>query len=111
MSDLGREAGLFDITRTLLQQPDLAASLGEALSHLVSVQRSPTTPALCYGEALSQRAILCDARNSRPVEYEDETVLAHGPVRRILSRPDAYFCNFHEFTRETAAACRERPLP
>ncbi|MDI5036048.1 hypothetical protein MJM43_31635, partial [Salmonella enterica subsp. enterica serovar Montevideo] len=31
MSDLGQQ-GLFDITRTLLQQPDLA-SLSEALSH------------------------------------------------------------------------------
>ncbi len=33
MSDLGQQ-GLFDITRTLLQQPDLA-SLSEALSQLV----------------------------------------------------------------------------
>ena len=33
MSDLGQQ-GLFDITRTLLQQPDLA-SLCEALSQLV----------------------------------------------------------------------------
>ena len=33
MSDLGQQ-GLFDITRTLLQQPDLP-SLGEALSQLV----------------------------------------------------------------------------
>ncbi len=27
---------------------------------------------------------------------EDETVLAHGPVRRILS---TRYCNFHEFTK------------
>ncbi|HEE0043527.1 TPA: hypothetical protein R8G25_004591, partial [Citrobacter freundii] len=33
MSDLGQQ-GLFDITRTLLQQPDLP-SLSEALSQLV----------------------------------------------------------------------------
>lgn len=48
MSDLGQQ-GLFDITRTLLQQPDLA-SLSEALSQLV--KRS----------ALATRTILCDAR-------------------------------------------------
>nr|WP_077695500.1 formate hydrogenlyase transcriptional activator FlhA [Escherichia coli] len=29
--------------------------------------------------------------------YEDETVLAHGPVRSILSRPDTLHCSYEEF--------------
>lgn len=41
MSDLGQQ-GLFDITRTLLQQPDLA-SLCEALSQLVKRSALATT--------------------------------------------------------------------
>ncbi len=48
MSDLGQQ-GLFDITRTLLQQPDLA-SLSEALSQLVKRSAlADSAPALCYG--------------------------------------------------------------
>ncbi|MEN1627328.1 hypothetical protein AAIH53_35290, partial [Pseudomonas aeruginosa] len=30
-------------------------------------------------------------------KYEDETVLAHGPVRSILSRPDTLHCSYEEF--------------
>ncbi len=109
MSDLGQQ-GLFDITRTLLQQPDLA-SLSEALSQLVKRSALADSAGIVLWQAQSQRAQYYATReNGRPVEYEDETVLAHGPVRRILSRPDALHCNFHEFI-ETAAACRERPLP
>lgn len=44
------------------------------------------------------RVILRQRENGKPIDYEDETVLAHGPVRRILSRPDALHCNYHEFT-------------
>lgn len=32
-----------------------------------------------------------------PIKYEDETVLAHGPVRSILSRPDTLHCSYEEF--------------
>lgn len=97
MSDLGQQ-GLFDITRTLLQQPDLA-SLSEALSQLVKRSALADSAGIVLWQALSQRAQYYATReNGRPVEYEDETVLAHGPVRRILSRPDALHCNFHEFT-------------
>ncbi|WP_371066651.1 sigma 54-interacting transcriptional regulator [Salmonella enterica] len=97
MSDLGQQ-GLFDITRTLLQQPDLA-SLSEALSQLVKRSALADSAGIVLWQAQSQRAQYYATReNGRPVEYEDETVLAHGPVRRILSRPDALHCNFHEFT-------------
>ncbi len=48
--------------------------------------------------------------NGKIFEYEDETFLAHGPVRRILSRPEALHCNFDQF-RRAAEAGREQPLP
>lgn len=38
----------------------------------------------------------CDEAG-HPVSYEDETVLAHGPVRRLLSRPDALHCDHETF--------------
>lgn len=102
MSDLGQQ-GLFDITRTLLQQPDLP-SLSEALSQLVKRSALADCAAIVLWQAQTQRARYFATReNGKPIDYEDETVLAHGPVRRILSRPDALHCNYHEFT-ETATA-------
>jgi hypothetical protein len=47
MSDLGQQ-GLFDITRLLLQQPDLAA-LSETLTRLVHSPRWPTRRPLSCG--------------------------------------------------------------
>ena len=96
MSDLGQQ-GLFDITRTLLQQPDLP-SLSEALSQLVKRSALADCAAIVLWQAQTQRARYFATReNGNPIDYEDETVLAHGPVRRILSRPDALHCNYHEF--------------
>lgn len=97
MSDLGQQ-GLFDITRTLLQQPDLQ-SLSEALTQLAKRSGLADCAAIVLWQAQTQRARYFATReNSKPIDYEDETVLAHGPVRRILSRPDALHCNYHEFT-------------
>lgn len=97
MSDLGQQ-GLFDITRTLLQQPDLQ-SLSEALSQLAKHSGLADCAAIVLWQAQTQRARYFATReNSKPIDYEDETVLAHGPIRRILSRPDALHCNYHEFT-------------
>ncbi|HEE0106205.1 TPA: formate hydrogenlyase transcriptional activator FlhA [Citrobacter gillenii] len=97
MSDLGQQ-GLFDITRTLLQQPDLQ-SLSEALSQLVKRSALADSAAIVLWQAQTQRARYFTTReNGKPIDYEDETVLAHGPVRRILSRPDALHCSYHEFS-------------
>nr|AAA23770.1 formate hydrogenlyase [Escherichia coli] len=93
MSDLGQQ-GLFDITRTLLQQPDLA-SLCEALSQLVNVLRRQRGYVLW--QAQTQRRLISVACKRHPHKYEDETVLAHGPVRSILSRPDTLHCSYEEF--------------
>lgn len=96
MSDLGQQ-GLFDITRTLLQQPDLA-SLCEALSQLVKRSALADNAAIVLWQAQTQRASYYASRDQdTPIKYEDETVLAHGPVRSILSRPDTLHCSYEEF--------------
>lgn len=96
MSDLGQQ-GLFDITRTLLQQPDLG-SLSEALTRLVQQSALADSAAIVLWHSASRRASYFATRDKgKSVEYEDETVLANGPVRRILSHPDALHCNFDEF--------------
>lgn len=75
MSDLGQQ-GLFDITRTLLQQPDLP-SLSEALSQLVKRSALADCAAIVLWQAQTQRARYFAAReNGKPIDYEDETVLA-----------------------------------
>lgn len=82
MSDLGQQ-GLFDITRTLLQQPDLA-SLCEALSQLVKRSALADNAAIVLWQAQTQRTSYYASREKdTPIKYEDETVLAHGPVRCI----------------------------
>ena len=42
-----------------------------------------------------------------PIKYEDETVLAHGPVRSILSRPDTLHCSYEEFCETTVRTLTE----
>lgn len=109
MSDLGQQ-GLFDITRTLLQQPDLA-SLCEALSQLVKRSALADNAAIVLWQAQTQRASYYASREKdTPIKYEDETVLAHGPVRSILSRPDTLHCSYEEFC-ETHAAGRRWAIP
>lgn len=96
MSDLGQQ-GLFDITRTLLQQPDLGA-LSDALTRLVRQSALADSAAIVLWHSGTQRASYYSTRdNGKTFEYEDETYLAHGPVRRILSRPEVLHCNFAEF--------------
>ncbi|MXF46973.1 formate hydrogenlyase transcriptional activator FlhA [Raoultella sp. Lac2] len=92
LGDFGQQ-GLFDITRILLQQPDLAA-LSETLTRLVQQSALADRAAIILWNAGNHRAARygCDEAGL-PVSYEDETLLAHGPVRRLLSRPDALHCD------------------
>ena len=85
MSDLGQR-GLFDITRTLLQLwPDLGA-LSDALTRLVRQSALADSAAIVLWHSATHRASYFSTRdNGKIFEYEDETFLAHGPVRRILS--------------------------
>ena len=93
MSDLGQQ-GLFDITRTLLQQPDLA-SLCEALSQLVKRSALADNAAIVLWQAQTQRASYYASREKdTPIKYEDETVLAHGAFCRALIRCIAVTKNF-----------------
>ncbi|MBZ7591439.1 formate hydrogenlyase transcriptional activator FlhA [Klebsiella oxytoca] len=96
MGDLGQQ-GLFDITRILLQQPDLAA-LSETLTGLVQQSALADRAAIILWHSGNHRAIrhACDDAG-QPVSYEDETVLANGPVRCLLSRPDALHCDSATF--------------
>ena len=96
MGDLGQQ-GLFDITRILLQQPDLAA-LSETLTGLVKQSALADRAAIIVWHSGNHRAVrhACDDAG-QPVSYEDETVLANGPVRRLLSRPDALHCDSATF--------------
>lgn len=96
MGDLGQQ-GLFDITRILLQQPDLAA-LSETLTGLVQQSALADRAAVILWQSGNHRAVrhACDDAG-QPVSYEDETVLANGPVRRLLSRPDALHCDSDTF--------------
>ena len=96
MGDLGQQ-GLFDITRILLQQPDLAA-LSETLTGLVQQSALADRAAINLWHSGNHRAVrhACDDAG-QPVSYEDETVLANGPVRRLLSRPDALHCDSATF--------------
>ncbi|NWN32774.1 formate hydrogenlyase transcriptional activator FlhA [Klebsiella michiganensis] len=96
MGDLGQQ-GLFDITRILLQQPDLAA-LSETLTGLEKQSALADRAAIILWHSGNHRAVrhACDDAG-QPVSYEDETVLANGPVRRLLSRPDALHCDSATF--------------
>lgn len=97
LGDLGQQ-GLFDVTRTLLQQPDLAA-LAQTLAGLVRESALADRAGIVLWRAGDRRACYyACGPNGSPVEYEDETVLAHGPLRRILSRPQALHCSYQAFS-------------
>ena len=110
MGDLGQQ-GLFDITRILLQQPDLAA-LSETLTGLVQQSALADRAAIILWHSGNHRAVrhACDDAG-QPVSYEDETVLANGPVRRLLSRPDALHCDRATFAETWPQLARSGLYP
>lgn len=96
MSDLGQQ-GLFDITRTLLQQPDLPA-LAWCLTQLVrQASLADRVNVLLYHPMHQRVGFYGQDKHGQPLHYEDEMVLANGPVRRVLSRPEALICTHEEF--------------
>ncbi|QLO51097.1 formate hydrogenlyase transcriptional activator FlhA [Klebsiella grimontii] len=110
MGDLGQQ-GLFDITRILLQQPDLAA-LSETLTGLVQQSALADRAAIILWHSGNHRATrhACDDAG-HPVSYEDETVLANGPVRRLLSRPDVLHCDSATFAETWPQLARSGLYP
>ncbi|SPW22291.1 Formate hydrogenlyase transcriptional activator [Cronobacter sakazakii] len=110
MSDLGQQ-GLFDITRTLMRQPDLCA-LAEALKSLLNASGMADRVNILLYHPKHQRTCFYSVDSvGNAVTYEDETVLSHGPVRRLLSRPEVLHCQYDEFGRDLAAACGTPALP
>ena len=96
MSDLGQQ-GLFDITRTLLQQPDLPA-LANCLTQLAKQGALANRVNILLYHPLHQRVAFYGMdKHGKELHYEDEMVLANGPVRRVLSRPEALICTQEEF--------------
>ncbi|ELQ6110930.1 formate hydrogenlyase transcriptional activator FlhA [Cronobacter sakazakii] len=96
MSDLGQQ-GLFDITRTLMRQPDLCA-LAEALKSLLNASGMADRVNILLYHPKHQRTCFYSVDSvGNAVTYEDETVLSHGPVRRLLSRPEVLHCQYDEF--------------
>ncbi|KAA8996877.1 formate hydrogenlyase transcriptional activator FlhA [Affinibrenneria salicis] len=96
MSELGQQ-GLFDITRTLLQQPDLCALAG-ALKRLVQEGGLADSATILLYDSRHQRVSLFSVDDhDQPVQYDDEHALNHGPVQRVLSRPEVLHCEYAEF--------------
>lgn len=97
MGDLGQQ-GLFDVTRTLLQQPDLTA-LAQTLTGLARESALADRAGIVLWRAGDRRAsYYASGPDGSADRYEDETALAHGPVRRILSRPEALHCSYQAFS-------------
>lgn len=97
MGDLGQQ-GLFDITRTLLQQADLAA-LSETLTQLVRQSALADSAAIVLLQPGNHRASYHATHEAgKPIAYDDDSLLANGPIRRLLSRPDALHCSYSEFS-------------
>ncbi|NIF59946.1 formate hydrogenlyase transcriptional activator FlhA [Enterobacter sp. Ap-916] len=96
MSDLGQQ-GLFDITRMLLQQPDLN-ELASSLTQLVKQGAlADRVNILLYHPQHQRVSFYGKDKHGKELHYEDEMALASGPVRRILSRPEALICSQQEF--------------
>jgi len=96
MSDLGQQ-GIFDITRTLLQQSDLN-ELASSLTHMVKQGALADRVNILLYYPLNQRVTFYGKdKHGKELQYEDEMVLASGPVHRILSRPEALICSQQEF--------------
>lgn len=96
MSDLGQQ-GLFDITRILLQQPNVAA-LSETLAQLARQAGLAQGAAIVLWHADSHRASRYSVQTTeKGAEYGDQALLASGPVRHILSHPQALHCTAELF--------------
>lgn len=96
MSDIGQQ-GLFEITQTLLQQPDLGA-LANCLTKLAKQGAlADRVNVLLYHPLHTQVSFYGMDNPANEQNLEQEKILATGPMQRILSRPEALVCQWHEF--------------
>lgn len=93
MSDLGQQ-GLLDITRSLLQQSDLNG-VCEALAEQAKQAGLAGHVAILLWQPGNQRVSYHSA--SMAGHCDEENRLANGPMRRLLSRPEAIHCDAREF--------------
>ncbi|MEW5559331.1 formate hydrogenlyase transcriptional activator FlhA [Enterobacter asburiae] len=96
MNDLSQQ-GLLDITRALLQQNDLNG-VCETLTRLVRQAGLGERVAVLLWQPGYQRV---SYHASAPYDndrlVQEESLLAQGPMQRLLTRPDTLQCDFHEF--------------
>lgn len=91
------DQGLFEITRTLLQQPDLCALARALTQHVRQINLADRVNILLW-QAEQRRVYLYSAdEQDRDIRDEDEPLLASGPFRRMLSRPDVLHCQAEQF--------------
>ncbi|MEA1065343.1 formate hydrogenlyase transcriptional activator FlhA [Erwinia sp. HR93] len=107
-SDLG-EQGLFEITRTLLQQPDLCALAQTLQAHLQQLGLADRVSILLWRAGQHSVGLFSADEQGHDIRVEDEMLLPHGPLRRTLSRPDILYCRASEF-QETWPRLAASPL-
>jgi len=96
MSDLSQQ-GLLDITRALLQQNDLNG-VCETLTRLVRQAGLGDRVAVLLWQPGYQRiSYHASAPHGNERLAQEESLLAQGPMQRLLTRPDTLQCDFHEF--------------
>ncbi|HBX06863.1 MAG TPA: formate hydrogenlyase transcriptional activator FlhA, partial [Leclercia adecarboxylata] len=80
------DQGLFDITRTLLQQPDLCALARSLAWHARQMNLADRANILLWQSEQRRVYLYSTDEQDRDIRYEDEPLLANGPFRRMLSR-------------------------
>ncbi|MBP2200145.1 formate hydrogenlyase transcriptional activator FlhA [Pantoea cypripedii] len=97
MSDLGQQ-GLFEITHTLLQQPDAGALINRLAKLVKQAGLADRVNMLLFDAQHQQVSFYGMDKACRPQQHEDIGELTQGPVRRLLSRPEALMCTWPEFS-------------
>ncbi|WP_159339763.1 MULTISPECIES: formate hydrogenlyase transcriptional activator FlhA [Leclercia] len=101
--------GLFDITRTLLQQTDLCALAQALTQHVRQINLADSVHILLWQSESRRVCLYSTDEQGCDIRYEDEPLLASGPFRRMLSRPDVLHCTaatFNETWPQLAALDR-----
>ncbi|WP_313685289.1 formate hydrogenlyase transcriptional activator FlhA [Pantoea sp.] len=97
MSDLGQQ-GLFEITHTLLQQPDPGALISRLTKLVKQAALADRVNMLLFDAQHQQVSFYGMDKAGRQQQHEDIRELTQGPVRRLLSRPEALMCTWPEFS-------------
>ncbi|HGJ5899892.1 formate hydrogenlyase transcriptional activator FlhA [Arsenophonus apicola] len=98
-TSISSEQDLFDITRTLLQQPDLCALVQAVKTHVRQLKLADHVNILLWQFERRRVCLFSVDHQQQDIRYEDETLLACGPIRHMLSRPDVLHCRYQEFNQ------------